>query len=221
MTDIPFRLELATPFLIARFSAPHRTLGWSITRPGFDLVREVAWIEVRDADLPLDVDPVDFVSAKLAARDLTAAAVFLTSREILHHHLARSRIGVAAATCLTTVGLSNGEKVGARQQRAAKAIGTINTLIHVSRPLSDGAFVEAVSIASQARTAAVMETNTLRNGPSITGTGTDCILVAAPTQGTPECCAGLHTDIGEMIGAAVYEATLAGAREWSAENRSL
>jgi adenosylcobinamide amidohydrolase len=218
MTEALFQLSLEPPYLIVRFGLAQRMLGWSITRPGFGLVREVVWIEVRDADLPLHVDPLDFVSAKLASRGLAEAVVFLTSREIRHHHLARSRIGSATATCLTTVGLSNGEKVGARQQRAAKAVGTINTLVHVSCPLSDGAFVEAVSIATQARTAAVMETNSLREGPAITGTGTDCIVVVAPVQGTPERCAGLHTDLGESIGAAVYEATLAGAKEWSAKS---
>jgi adenosylcobinamide amidohydrolase len=183
------------------------------------LCENIVWIEVRDADLSLHVDTVSFVGAKLAPRGLAEAAVFLTSREIRRHHLAQSCVNAAAVTCLTSVGLSNGEKVGARQQLAAKVAGTINTLVHDLRPLSDGAFVEAVSIAMEARTATIMETNALRGGPPITGTGTDCILVAAHAEGAPEACAGLHNDLGDAIGAAVYEATLAGAKEWSAECR--
>ncbi len=62
-----------------------------------------------------------------------------------------------------------------------------------------------------------METNPLRNGPAITGTGTDCILIAAPEGDAPETCVGLHTAPGEAIGAAVYNATYAGAIEWIAE----
>jgi adenosylcobinamide amidohydrolase len=173
MTEAPFELELELPFLVARFCSPHRTLGWSINRPGFGLAREVVWIEVRDADLPRHVDPIKFVNEKLAARDLADAAAFLTSREIRRHHFARAKIGRISASCLTTVGLTNGEKAGSRRQLATKALGTINTLVHVSRPLADAAFVEAISIATQARTAAIMETNPLRAGSAITGTGTD------------------------------------------------
>jgi adenosylcobinamide amidohydrolase len=217
MTELPFRLDLEPPFLIVRFENTQRTLGWSITMPGFASAREVVWLEVRDDDLAIHIDPVDFVGAKLLSRGLTDAAAFMTSREIQRHHIAQSRIGVATATCLTTVGLSNGEKVGKRHRQETSAVGTVNTLVHVSRPLSAGAFVESVSIATQARTAAIMETNDLRDGPAITGTGTDCILIMAPEGDAPETCAGLHTDLGEAIGAAVYDATHAGATEWSAE----
>jgi adenosylcobinamide amidohydrolase len=57
----------------------------------------------------------------------------------------------------------------------------------------------------------------LRHGPA-TGTGTDCIAVAAPAGSCTY--AGLHTDIGEAVGTAVYRATLAGARDWMDEFES-
>jgi len=167
--------------------------------------------------LGLHIDPVDFVRARLSPRGLADAAVFMTSREIARHHISQSLVGHVRVACLTTVGLTNAERVGQRRCRHDSAAGTINTLVHVSRPLSPGAFVESISIATQARTAAIMETNELRDGPRITGTGTDCILVAAPDGDAAEACAGLHTDLGEAIGAAVYDATYAGAAEWSAE----
>lgn len=217
MTELPFGLDLEPPFLIVRFENTQRTLGWSITKPGFASARQVVWLDVRDDDLAIHIDPADFVRAKLLSRGLMDAAVFMTSREIQRHHIAQSRIGVATVTCLTTVGLSNGERVGKRHRQHASAVGTVNTLVHVSRPLSAGAFVESVSIATQARTAAILETNDLRDGPAITGTGTDCILIMAPKGNTPETCVGLHTELGEAIGAAVYDATYVGATEWSAE----
>lgn len=217
MTPLPFQLELKPPLLIVRFPELHRTLGWSITKPGFDLAREIVWFEVRNNDLTLHVDPMIFAKSRLSHNGLSEAAVFMTSREIERHHLAQSTIGAVTATCVTTVGLSNGEKVGMRRNLAYPAVGTINTLVHVSRPLVIAAFVEAISIATQARTAAITETNDLRDSAPITGTGTDCIIIAAPEGAEPKSCAGLHTDLGEAAGAAVYEATLAGAREWSAE----
>ena len=51
----------------------------------------------------------------------------------------------------------------------------------------------------------------------VTGTGTDCIVVACPCDGTPVAWAGLHTALGEAIGAAVYEAVRAGAEQWQRE----
>ncbi|QGM48165.1 hypothetical protein H2LOC_018780 [Methylocystis heyeri] len=215
---LPFRLDLAPPLLVVRFDEPVDTVGWSILAPGFGSTREIVWLEVHDRDLPIDIDPVVFLRERLAAEALGGAAAFMTSRDIRRHHIAQSVIGGAGATCVATVGLSNAERVGRRRRSQAHAFGTINTLIHSSRPLSKGAFIEAVSIATQARTAAVMESCDRRDTAPATGTGTDCIIVAAPKGDRPESCVGLHTDLGEAIGAAVYDATSAGATEWRAES---
>ena len=212
---LPFRLACEPPFLVVRFEQSVDTVGWSILKPGFASAREIVWLEVRDGDLPIHVDPLAFLKEKLAARGLGEAAAFMTSRDIRRHHVAQSRVGDVFATCVTTVGLSNAERAGSRRRSHASAAGTINTLVHVSRSLSPAAFVEAVSIATEARTAAVMESICEREEPPATGTGTDCIIVAAPQGDEPVTCAGLHTDLGEAIGAAVYEATREGANAWT------
>jgi adenosylcobinamide amidohydrolase len=71
-----------------------------------------------------------------------------------------------------------------------------------------------MSIVAQARTAAVMDAGHDLPTGRATGTGTDCIAVAAP-QGA-ERFVGLHTEAGEAIGRATYEAVLDGARDWMA-----
>lgn len=212
----PFDITLAPPFLTARFSAPQRTLGWSMTRPGFATASEIVWVEVRNSDLGLDVDPEEFLRARLASAGCPEALAFLTSRDIRKHHFRLSHVDDVSAACLTTVGLSNGERVGARKPVHAAA-GTVITLVHVSRPLTDGAFVEALSIAVQARTAAILETRPPGDDQPITGTGTDCVVIAAPCFGPPLTYAGLHTALGEALGHAVYEATREGALAWNAE----
>jgi len=45
-----------------------------------------------------------------------------------------------------------------------------------------------------------------------TGTGTDCIAVASPPNALDY--AGLHTESGEAIGHAVFDATFEGGRDW-------
>jgi adenosylcobinamide amidohydrolase len=153
--------------------------------------------------------------AKLEKAGMTDALAFMTSRDITRHHSRRAKVEAVEAACLTTVGLSNAERVGARKTIPAKT-GTINTLVWVSRPLTDGAFVEALSIAVEARTAAILETRPAGARPD-TGTGTDCMIVAAPLTGEPLHWAGLHTAAGEAVGKTVYDATREGAEFWGAE----
>ncbi|HRO11147.1 adenosylcobinamide amidohydrolase, partial [Amaricoccus sp.] len=71
---------------------------------------------------------------------------------------------------------------------------------------------EALSVAAEARPAAVIDAAPDRPGGRITGTGTDCILVAAPPG--DGAFAGLHTPLGEAIGRAVYAAVRRGADDW-------
>jgi adenosylcobinamide amidohydrolase len=206
-------VHCAPPFLTARFAEPQRTLGWSLLHPGFSIVSDVVWVEVRNSDLGPSIDPHAFLKARLARSGLPNALAFMTSRDIRRHHLCQRLAGAVEASCLTTVGLANGERVGTRRKSGPHA-GTINTLVHVSVPLTDGAMVEAISIVAQARTAAVIEFQDVQRGTAITGTGTDCIVIASPCHGEPAAWAGLHTDVGEAIGSAVYDATRAGAEQW-------
>ena len=92
--------------------------------------------------------------------------------------------------------------------------GTINVALKVDRGLSEAALLELMSIATQARTAAVMDLDLPLSVGRATGTGTDCVAVAAPPGDEPY--AGLHTEIGEAAGRAVYSAVLEGGRGWMA-----
>ena len=213
----PFVIQCAPPFLIARLSSPHRALGWSLLHPGFAIVSDIVWVKVRNRDLGPGVDPSMLLRTRLAEAGFPDALAFMTSRDITRWRLSEACAEDAHAACLTTVGLSNGERIGSRGHGRAAA-GTINTLVRVSRPLADGALIEAISIVAEARTAAIIESRRPTGAPSITGTGTDCIVVAAPCEGEPFWCAGLHTAVGEAIGAAVYRATREGAEEWDGEN---
>jgi hypothetical protein len=78
----PFVVQCAPPFLIAKFSAPHRALGWSLNHPGYSFVRDVVWVEVRNRDLGPAVDPTTLLKAKLAEAGFPDALAFLTSRDI-------------------------------------------------------------------------------------------------------------------------------------------
>ena len=75
---------------------------------------------------------------------------------------------------------------------------------------------EAIQIATEARVLAVQQAGILskRSRKPATGTGTDCIVVAAPIGRPAHRYCGKHTLAGELIGRAVLKScTTALARD--------
>jgi len=217
LDDLPFAIALHRPILALRFAEPRQMLSWSISRPGFTVAKAVAWLEVKDADLPVGRDPVVVLGDALAREGLTDAVGLMTACDVGAYHTCRTTIEGVEAIVVTTVGLGNGEFVGRRRftssSLGAPKPGTINTFVHVSLPLSDGALVETIAIAAQARTVAILQTTQDGDREAVTGTGSDCIVVAAPLGGSVHY-AGLHTAVGEAVGASVMGATRAAAVRW-------
>ena len=104
-------------------------------------------------------------------------------------------------------------RVGDRASVNSTRAGTVNLIVVVNRSLTGAAMVEAVQIAAEARVLAVLEAGikSVRSGAPATGTGTDCIAIAAPLRATlrgmrAERYCGKHTLLGELIGRAVLDA---------------
>lgn len=210
-----FTVTCARPLLVARFPAPRRVLGWAINRPGFCVSDRVAWLEVRDADLPEGCDPVAVLDTRLAELGQAGAVGLMTARDVRAHHLAVAEAGDVSVQCLATAGLSNGSGVAAgRITWRPPVAGTVNLLASVSCALTEAAFLEALSIVVEARTAAILALDLERDGARITGTGTDCVVLAASLAGDPVPYAGLHTDVGAALGQAVHAAVLAAGQVW-------
>ena len=219
-SSLPFTLVHKQRLLIATFDAPQKMLSWSLTKPGFQHARQVAWIEIRDADLPAGADAEQVIAGRIAKAKLSEAITLITSRDVGRHHVADVAVEDAIATCVSTVGLSNGERVGERFATPRARLGTINTMVHASLPLSDAAMIEAIAIVAEARTTAILDSFVRRSGVAITGTGTDCIVVAAPPGDTVRF-AGLHTAVGEAIGAAVYRSMRDGIATWLQDTQDM
>ncbi len=202
--------RLARPWLDLPLPGRLRTLGWCLNAPGFGWAAAVHWREVRDADLGPDLDVPSWLAADLS-RTGRAGPCFVTSRDVSAFVLREARVEGAGARALATVGLSNAERIGARSAAPA-ALGTINVALVLDAPLSDGALVEVLSLAAQARTAAVMEGGPRLPGGAATGTGTDCLLVAAPAGEARH--AGMHTALGEAAGRAAFAAVARGVADW-------
>lgn len=190
------RLTLRHPWLIAQFGGQRRTLGWTLNRPGFATAARIVWREVRDADLPLDLDVEAWLERELESAGLADSPCFFTSAPLARHVTARASVGGVTARAIATVGLSNAERIGQRVGNEART-GTINLLVEVDFTMADGALVEALGLAVEARTTAVLESGLQLATGTATGTGTDCVIVGAPLGAVAH--AGKHTALGEAL----------------------
>ena len=217
----PLRLpavELRARHLVVRIGGPHALLSWALVNGGRQTASEVVWVEVRDGELRPPVDAATLLRARLAEAYLPEAVGLLTSRALSRYVSAERQAGGEAARCVATVGLGNLLRAGDPVSRAR--VGTINLVCQLSFALSDLALIEALSIAAEARTAAVLEAGlpSAVSGVPATGTGTDCIVVAAPSAGDGVPYAGKHTLAGHLIGAVVEEAVRRGVAGWLREH---
>lgn len=212
------RVTLARPWLVADLGAELRVLSFAPHRPGFARADRIVWRELRNADLTPDVDVEAWVAAEMARNGHGQSVGMLTSRDVTRFVRTEACVEGHRVAALATVGLGNAERVGHRQHRSpeAEGYGTINVAVQLATGLSEAAQIEALTIATEARTAAVIEAGLRFKQGAVTGTGTDCIAIAAPA-GTG-AYAGLHTALGEALGAAVFRAVAEGAADWVAEN---
>jgi adenosylcobinamide amidohydrolase len=203
-------------WLVVRLPGPHAVLSWAIVNGGRRTASAVAWREVRDGELRPPVDAASFLAGELSRAGLEGAVGLLTSASLAAHAVVERAHGDVAARATATVGLGNALRVGDPPGPTAR-IGTINVLCQLSVPLSEAALVEALSLAAEARTLAVLEAGVLSrvSGAPATGTGTDCIVIAAPERPGGARYAGKHTALGHVVGASVHAAVARGVASWA------
>lgn len=148
----------------------------------------------------------------------------MTGAEVARAGYAIASRGGFAVGAWCTAGFSNALRVGDRATVAPvdrgtiNPPGTINLIVIANRPMTRAALVEAIQIATEARTLAMLKAGmkSVRSRAPATGTGTDCIAVAAPLNGDgarggaarpadDERYCGKHTLLGELIGRAVLQ----------------
>jgi adenosylcobinamide amidohydrolase len=134
------------------------------------------------------------------------AVAMMTGVQIKRAASTTENHGDMIVTAWCTAGCSNALRVGDPASIENAASGTINLLVLINQPLGEAAMVEAIQIATEARVAAVFaaRVKSVRSGRPATGTGTDCIVVAAPAEGPGHLYCGKHTRLGELIGRTVY-----------------
>jgi adenosylcobinamide amidohydrolase len=208
-------------WLIVRFAEEHDVASWALVGGGLGRAGSVVWHQVSEEELRPPIDARELFRARLRERALEHSVGLLTSRDLgAYVDVVESQAGVEAR-CVATVGLGNALRAGDPPGPAGRIrrLGTINLLCRFSEPLSCEALLEAMAIATEARTLAVRDGAVLSTvtGKPASGTGTDCVVVAAPAHGAQLRYAGKHTLAGHLIGAAAYQASRRGVEDWKRE----
>jgi adenosylcobinamide kinase/adenosylcobinamide-phosphate guanylyltransferase len=151
--------------------------------------------------------------------DPRESVAMMTGADVARAGYAVEHGGALAAAAWCTAGCSNALRIG--DDATAESVGpaTVNLIVVVNQALAPAALAEALQLAVEARVVAMLEAgvrSTLSGHPA-TGTGTDCVAIAAPAQRRAHRYCGKHTRLGEIIGRAALRAcALALARRPSA-----
>lgn len=214
--------ELFAPWLRFDLGRPHRLLGWPLIGPSFGMAQTLLWLQVRDADLPPEIAPAPYFQRRAEQAGLSFDAALMTAAEVANFGYSAGAGDVAA---LATAGLTNGESVvpGSGTAFAGWHPGTVNIAVQIAQPLTQGAMIEALSLVAEARTAAILAQGlSLADGRPLTGTGTDCILLACPPGTEEQAYCGLHTRVGRLVAEHTYSAlSLALAKTSSISSQSV
>lgn len=122
--------------------------------------------------------------------------------------------GDGRLACLVTAGIQNARRAGDAADEQPVA-GTINIALVCNQVFTPAAAIEALLVATEAKTAACHDLAVVSpvSGKLATGTGTDsiCLLSAMEGDSAVEYC-GKHTQLGEWIGGATYDAVFDSVR---------
>lgn len=168
-----------------------------------------SWIA--NAEVPKTYDRTDIAAhaAELKAElDLVGDGVVLLTAAAVEKHTVAADGGVTATA---TVGLTLPVWAAAPDGDADgwQGPGTINVVVWVPARLALSALVGAVATATEAKTQALVE-----NRIAGSGTASDAIAIACPSEGRAEPFAGVRSAWGARVARAVHAAVGAGCRAW-------
>ena len=189
------------PLLVWRFPEPVRAAATATVGGG---IGERSWII--NAQVPLAYDRVDLDAhvAELAAEaGCTGPGVgLLTAAGMEPRGLAAD----GGVTVSATVGVTRPTWAAAEDGTwSTPGPGTINIVVQVPVLLGDGALLNAIVTATEAKTQALLE-----RGVPGTGTASDAVCVTCPTTGAADPFGGPRSTWGARVARATHAAVLEG-----------
>jgi adenosylcobinamide kinase/adenosylcobinamide-phosphate guanylyltransferase len=213
-SGLPWRWYLKASTLVIKLPARYRVLGWApmgggLTRAEVILNHQVALNDRAAVQSPRAC--LAHIACTLALNPKYTVAM-MTAADVASGGFVTVRRRGLAVSAWCSAGCSNALRVGDRATAFSDQPGTINIAVAINRPVTAAGLAEALQLAVEARVLAVQQAQltSVRSGLPATGTGTDCIVVAAAARpvdqpGSEIVYCGKHTVLGELIGRAVLK----------------
>ncbi len=230
-----FRLQRRGRFLIAELLTPHRVLSTSARNGGqSEAIRYLINHQSCEANdhrerhlhiSQLGVEAYhDFVCRELGLSPLEVALMG-TAANMNYAGIVQQQAEDVTVTAVVTAGVHGNatcagdpttwQETEQGWQKVSAPVGTINTLLLLSRSVTEGALARAVVTITEAKSAALQRL-AIRSRYSrdfATGTSTDQYCIAAPlSAGWPFKSTSTGVKLGELLGLAVRDATLEALR---------
>jgi adenosylcobinamide amidohydrolase len=224
-------------FLAAELLSPHRVLSTSIKNGGQqDGIRHLVnhqscegkdHKERQSVITEMGLERYHDSACGEIGLEPTAVALMGTAANMNYASIAERTADDAAVMAIVTAGVQGNAACagdpttwretasGWEKIKTLPYAGTINTMLLVNQPLSQGAMASAVVTMTEAKTAALQKLSirSLHSPDFATGTTTDQYCVAAPLTGSFTLkSTSTGVQLGELIGIAVRDATLEALR---------
>ncbi len=202
------KIELREKTLVVHFPGIFRVLSWAPFNPGQTQTRCIFNHQLANNGKKNLSKIFQNLQKNL---DLPENAVgMLTTAEVGKYSTCYLQSGSQWVQAICTVGLDNartvGEEADVEKTHEPDPHGTINIILATNALPDLSGQLEAVQVATMAKTRALMEMEikSRKSGSPATGTGTDCIALASSGEMQQNYC-GMHTRLGELIGQTVYQ----------------
>lgn len=207
--DLPgIRFSLSPRAMIVSLEQKQRVLASSLIGGGLQEAHSIVNMHVVKGYANLDPNS-DFQDLVKGYGVSEPAVGLLTAAYVMETRIAYEETPLGKVYCLATAGLSNANAAGYSLPYDYQA-GTINFILLVEQNLTDGALVNAVITATEAKTAELHRKQILTpEGFPATGTSTDTIAIASLGKGAADPFAGPATWVGWAIARTVRESLAA------------
>ncbi|MCX6621086.1 MAG: adenosylcobinamide amidohydrolase, partial [Acidobacteria bacterium] len=229
-----FRLHRGGRYVIAELLVPHRVLSTSVRNGGQReglrfLVNHQSCEAAEHRDRYREIaeigqDRYHDVACAGVGLEPEAVALMGTSANMNYVSVVTRSDGGLCVTAAVTAGVQGNaacagdpaswRETGPGWEKVVASAGTINTLLFLNRPVTEGALARAAVTMTEAKSAALrrLAVSSLYSQDGATGTGTDQYCLAAPLGDAPLTSTSPHVKLGELIGVAVRDATMEALR---------
>ena len=211
--------------ILIRFRRPRQVLSSSILNGGLVEAHQILNLKVpqnfhgRRSDFE---PPAQTLQTYADVLDLKGHTVgMMTAASMQSFRMKQSTCEDIAVSAVVTSGLANAKRIGEPAEwryvdENLPKPGTINVITVIDAALTPAAMVEAVMMATEAKSACLQALGIQgpRSGQPATGTGTDAVAVAGNPAGRRVIYCGKHVLLGEILGRVVMGALQSSLSGW-------